>query len=87
MQPDLNDVRFKVAAARRIMHRAGLDTVDIAGQITARADGVMWVTPMQLFSATTVDDVVAVPLSGGFDEGKITSGAGGCRRSTRRVPT
>ena len=46
-----DDIRFKIAAARRILFRAGLDRDDIAGQVTARVVGAdaLWTTPLELF--------------------------------------
>ena len=54
------DIRFKIAAARRILFRAGLDRDDIAGQVTARATGedALWTTPLELFDETMPDHVV-----------------------------
>ena len=58
------DVKFKIAAARRILFRAGLDRDDIAGQVTARAEGddALWTTPLELFDETLADHVVKMPF-------------------------
>lgn len=66
-------IRAKVAMARRILARAGLESVDIAGQVTARDGGSMLVTPLQLSSETSIDDVVDVALDGAFDQSRVTS--------------
>jgi len=58
------DVRFKIAAARRILFRAGLDRDDIAGQVTARVldEDALWTTPLELFDETMPDHVVKMPF-------------------------
>jgi len=58
------DIRFKIAAARRILFRAGLDRDDIAGQVTARVFGedALWTTPLELFDETMPDHVVKMPF-------------------------
>ena len=58
------DIRFKIAAARRILFRAGLDRDDIAGQVTAReaGDDALWTTPLELFDETMPDHVVKMPF-------------------------
>lgn len=61
---DDDQVRYEVAAARRILAAAGLDHHDIAGQVTVR-DGsadALWATPMDLFDATLPDHVVRLPF-------------------------
>ena len=57
---DVDDVRFKVAASRRMMFRADLDRDDVAGQVTARASGedAFWTTPLELLDETTPEHVV-----------------------------
>src|SRR6202035_914209 len=57
---DVDDIRFKVAASRRMMFRADLDRDDVAGQVTARAGGehAMWTTPLQLLDETRPEHVV-----------------------------
>jgi L-fuculose-phosphate aldolase len=59
-----DDIRFKVAAARRIMFRAGLDRDDVAGQVTARVEGedAFWTTPLQLFDETLPEHVAKLPF-------------------------
>jgi L-fuculose-phosphate aldolase len=68
-----DDIRFKVAASRRIMFRAGLDRDDVAGQVTARADGenAFWTSPLQLFDQTLPEQVVKLP----FDRATTAGGS------------
>jgi L-fuculose-phosphate aldolase len=73
MAIEMSDIRFKIAAARRIMAKAGLDPVDIAGQVTAREGDTIYTTPMRLFAVTKASDVVATPLAGAFDQRQVTS--------------
>jgi L-fuculose-phosphate aldolase len=67
------DIRFKIAAARRILFRAGLDPYDIAGQVTARVDGedALWTTPLELFDETRPDHVVKMPFGAGATDNKL----------------
>lgn len=63
MQDD--DIRFKIAAARRILARNGCESA-VAGHVSARAaDGedAFWVSPFEYFDETLPDRVVKV----GFD--------------------
>ncbi len=74
-----DDIRFKVAASRRIMFRAGLDRDDVAGQVTARVDGedAFWTTPLQLFDETLPEDVVKLPFDrAGGNGGSVVDVAG-----------
>jgi L-fuculose-phosphate aldolase len=62
---DESDVRFTIAAARRILYREGCDS-NIGGHVSARAaDGedAFWVTGFEYFDQTTPDSVVKL----GFD--------------------
>jgi L-fuculose-phosphate aldolase len=61
---DTSDIRFKVAAARRMLARAGCESM-VAGHVSARADGedAFYVTPFEYFDETLPDHVVKV----GFD--------------------
>lgn len=74
----MGDVRFEVAAARRILFRAGLDRNDIAGQVTARVAGAdaLWTTPLELFDETLPDHVVQVPFGARATEGRVVEVAG-----------
>jgi len=69
---DLDSPQLKVAMARRILHRAGLDPNDMAGQVTMRAaDGRRyWTSPMETFDVTVPDSVVMLP----FDVGPVEAG-------------
>lgn len=72
------ELRLQVAAARRIMARAGLDPVDIAGQVTARAPGedALWTTPLQLFDETLPSHVVKLPFGAKATDGRVVEVAG-----------
>src|ERR1700722_1594590 len=61
---DTQDIRFKVAAARRMLARGGCESM-VAGHVSARADGenAFYVTPFEYFDETLPDHVVKV----GFD--------------------
>lgn len=54
-----DDPRFTIAAARRILHRAGCDSL-VAGHVSARAaDGSgFWITPFEYFDETLPSSVV-----------------------------
>ena len=77
----LDSPQFKVAAARRMLFRAGLDHDDMAGQVTLRdADdpGAYWTSPMETFDVTTEESVTKVvaylqPIAGGVTaDGRFT---------------
>jgi L-fuculose-phosphate aldolase len=57
----VNDIRFKIAAARRILYRAGCDS-DVGGHVSARAEGedAFWVTPFGYFDETLPSHVIKV---------------------------
>ena len=46
----IDDIRFRLAAARRILHRGGCDS-GVAGHVSARAEGeqAFWTSPMAYF--------------------------------------
>ena len=49
----MNDIRFTLAASRRILYRNGCDSA-VAGHVTARdADDGFWMTPFEYFDETT----------------------------------
>jgi L-fuculose-phosphate aldolase len=59
------DIRFRIAAARRMLYREGCDS-NIGGHVSARADDVddaFWVTGFEYFDTTTPDRVCLL----GFD--------------------
>jgi L-fuculose-phosphate aldolase len=70
MTTTVDDVRFRIAAARRMLHREGCDS-NVAGHVSARAEGedAFWVTPFQYFDETVPDDVVKVDFSCNVLEG------------------
>ena len=54
---DVDDIRFRIAAARRILYREGCDS-NIGGHVSARADGgedAFWVTGLEYLDQTTPD--------------------------------
>ena len=61
-----DDIRFRIAAARRILYREGCDS-NVGGHVSARADGedAFWVTGFEYFDQTTPDRVCKL----GFDLG------------------
>ena len=84
---DEHSPQFKVAAARRMLYRAGLDPDDMAGQVTVRDRDdptSYWTSPMETFDVTTPGSVVKLtaylePIAGGVtSEGRfiIESDAG-----------
>ena len=53
MTPD--DLRFRIAAGRRILYREGCDS-NVGGHVSARAEGeTFWVTGFEYFDQTTPD--------------------------------
>jgi L-fuculose-phosphate aldolase len=66
---DEHDIRFRIAAARRMLYREGCDS-DVGGHVSARAEGEsFWVTGFEYFDTTTPDRVVKLtydlePLEG-----------------------
>jgi L-fuculose-phosphate aldolase len=61
---DETDIRFRIAAARRILYREGCDS-NVGGHVSARAEGedAFWVTGFEYFDQTTPDRVCKL----GFD--------------------
>lgn len=56
---DEHDVRFRIAAARRMLHREGADS-NVGGHVSARSeshDDAFWVTGFEYFDTTTPDRV------------------------------
>ena len=65
MTIDEKDIRFRIAAARRMLHREGCDS-NVGGHVSARADDqddAFWVTGFEYFDTTTSDRVCLL----GFD--------------------
>jgi L-fuculose-phosphate aldolase len=61
---DITDIRFRIAAARRILYRQDCDS-NIGGHVSARAhnEDAFWVTGLEYFDQTTPDRVCKL----GFD--------------------
>jgi len=59
----IDDPRFKIAAARRILARNGCES-RVAGHVSARAEGedAFWVTPFEYFDETVPDRVIKVGM-------------------------
>jgi L-fuculose-phosphate aldolase len=59
--PSSNDIRCRIAAARRMLYRNGCDS-GVGGHVSARAaDGTtFWVSPFEYFDETTPDRVIRV---------------------------
>lgn len=56
---DESDIRFRIAAARRMLHREGCDS-NVGGHVSARAEHrpeTFWVTGFEYFDTTTPDRV------------------------------
>ncbi|MCB0993670.1 MAG: class II aldolase/adducin family protein [Acidimicrobiales bacterium] len=54
---DIDDIRFRIAASRRMLHRLGCDS-NVGGHVSARADeGGFWATGFEYFDQTTPDRV------------------------------
>jgi L-fuculose-phosphate aldolase len=54
---DTDDIRWRIAAARRMLYREGCDS-DVGGHVSARADDEgFWVTGFEYFDTTTPDRV------------------------------
>jgi L-fuculose-phosphate aldolase len=62
---DVDDIRFRIAAARRMLYRLGCDS-NVGGHVSARAHDALdafWVTGFEYFDQTTPDRVAKL----GFD--------------------
>jgi L-fuculose-phosphate aldolase len=69
---DTSDIRFRIAAARRILYREGCDS-NIGGHVSARAQGedAFWVTGLEYFDQTTPDRVCKLGFDLAAREGEI----------------
>jgi L-fuculose-phosphate aldolase len=67
---DIDDVRFKIAAARRMLYREGVDS-QTAGHVSVRVPGqdAFWATPFQYFDETLPEHVIKVSFDGELLEG------------------
>lgn len=70
---DINDPRFKIAAARRILARNGCESA-VAGHVSQRAVGedAFWVSPFEYFEETVPERIVKVSLDLKLLEGTWT---------------
>jgi L-fuculose-phosphate aldolase len=69
---DEHDIRFRIAAARRMLYRQGCDS-NIGGHVSARAAGgedAFWVTGLEYLDQTTPDRVVKLGFDLGLREGE-----------------
>ena len=60
---DIDDIRFRIAASRRILARNGCES-RVAGHVSARAEGedAFWVTPFEYFDESLPDRVIKVGM-------------------------
>src|SRR4051794_31834479 len=67
---DIDDIRFTIAAARRILYREGCDS-GVAGHVSGRAESgdEFWVTPFEYFDETTPDRLLRVDFDLNVIEG------------------
>ena len=75
---DISDIRFRIAASRRILYREGCDS-NVGGHVSARADDhddAFWVTGFEYFDQSAIrsiqlgDPMPPLPLGyGGGDLG------------------
>jgi L-fuculose-phosphate aldolase len=70
---DEHDIRFRIAAARRILYREGCDS-NVGGHVSARAtdDDSFWVTGFEYFDQTTPDRVSRLGFDLTVREGEMT---------------
>jgi L-fuculose-phosphate aldolase len=69
---DVDDIRFRIAAARRILYREGCDS-NIGGHVSSRAVGedAFWVTGLEYLDQTTPDRVCKLGLDLQVREGQM----------------
>jgi L-fuculose-phosphate aldolase len=70
----MDDLQFKIAAARRMMFHAGLDRDDLSGQVTARDESdpsSFWTTGLELFDLTTPETVIRSTINLGHIRGSF----------------
>jgi L-fuculose-phosphate aldolase len=70
---DTEDIRFKVAAARRMLYREGCDS-NVGGHVSARAHGedAFWATGFEYFDQTRPDNVAKLDFSLQVIEGELS---------------
>ena len=69
---DEHDLRFRIAAARRMLYRQGCDS-NVGGHVSARAAGgedAFWVTGLEYLDQTVPDGVVKLGFDLGLREGE-----------------
>ena len=69
---DEHDIRFRIAAARRMLYRQGCDS-NVGGHVSARAAGgedAFWVTGLEYLDQTVPDGVVKLGFDLGLREGE-----------------
>jgi len=61
---DTDDIRFKIAASRRILYREGCDS-NVGGHVSARANGedAFWATGFEYFDQTTPDKIAKLDFA------------------------
>lgn len=67
------DIRFRIAAARRMLYREGCDS-DVGGHVSARndeRDGTFWVTGFEYFDTTVPDRVALLDFDMNTLEGEL----------------
>jgi L-fuculose-phosphate aldolase len=71
-QYTIDDPRFRIAAARRILHRNGCDS-GVAGQVTMLAEGgdAFWTTPMDSFDLALATQAAKLDFGLGVLEGAM----------------
>jgi len=71
---DVNDIRFRIAASRRILFRQGCDS-QVGGHVSARVAGedAFWVTPFEYFDETIPDGVCKVSFDLEVVEGEMSA--------------
>jgi L-fuculose-phosphate aldolase len=70
---DTDDIRFKIAASRRILYREGCDS-NVGGHVSARAHGedAFWATGFEYFDQTRPDKVAKLDFSLQVIEGELS---------------
>lgn len=73
MPVDTDDIRFKIAATRRMLYREGCDS-NVGGHVSARAIGedAFWATGFEYFDQTRPDGVAKLDLSLQVLEGELS---------------
>ena len=68
---DPSDIRFRIAAARRMLARNGCES-GVGGHVSARADDAssFWVSPFEYFDETTPDRMIRVDFDLALLEGE-----------------